>query len=158
MRLLLLIVCLLGALDFTSMRVVAGSAVAETKIIKVLPTLLDHKGRNSLSPSLYERDAYQAILRKNRDQVGGVRFDVQWKARGVASKTVVLRLELRTRGHADAKPEVIDTEVVPKRFGTKWSRVVVDAETYKRIGEVVAWRATVVDGGQTLAQRTSFLW
>src|SRR5439155_1231097 len=41
---------------------------AEAKIYKVLPTFIDKEGRHSLSPSLYERDAYQAQLRKHPEQ------------------------------------------------------------------------------------------
>ncbi|PYI85852.1 MAG: hypothetical protein DME26_10040, partial [Verrucomicrobia bacterium] len=63
------------------------------KILKVLPRYLDHKGRHTVSPSLYERDAYQAWLRKNPDARSGLRFDVQWKARGL--KEVKLRVELQ---------------------------------------------------------------
>ena len=48
----------------------------------MLPHYLDKEGRHTLSPSLYERDAYQAILRQNPEKRGGMRFDVQWKARG----------------------------------------------------------------------------
>ena len=41
---------------------VANAAHAEAKISKVLPHWLDKKGRHTLSPSLFERDAYQAQL------------------------------------------------------------------------------------------------
>ena len=133
------------------------AAASQGKIVKVLPTLLDSKGRNSLSPSLYERDAYQAILRKDRSKVGGLRFDVQWKAPGAGSK-LVLKLELRTGNATDGKPVVIEREVNPPRFGTRWSRVIVDSETFKKTGEIVAWRAVLLDGGTQIAQRTSFLW
>src|SRR5690348_1436186 len=54
---------------------------AGARIIKVLPHLLDRDSRHTLSPSLYERDAYQSFLRKNADQCAGLRFDVQWKAK-----------------------------------------------------------------------------
>jgi hypothetical protein len=36
---------------------------ATGRLMKVLPEYLDAKGLTSLSPSLFERDAYQAILR-----------------------------------------------------------------------------------------------
>ena len=38
----------------------AGAAAATGSVIKVLPQFLDLKGRTALSPSLYDRDAYQA--------------------------------------------------------------------------------------------------
>ena len=53
-----------------------ASQAAEGKIIKVLPHLLDKKGRHTLSPSLYERDAYQAKLRTHPEDISALRFDV----------------------------------------------------------------------------------
>lgn len=134
-----------------------AAPATQAKIVKVLPTLLDDKGRNSLSPSLYERDAYQAILRKDRTKVHGLRFDVQWKAPGAGS-SLVLKLELRTGNATVGKPVVIEHEVKPPRFGTRWSRVIVDSDTFKKSGDVVAWRAVLLEGGTQIAQRTSFLW
>src|SRR5436190_23236106 len=68
----------------------------EGKIIKVLPLYLDNKGRDSLLPSLYERDAYQALLRKHVDQRKALRFAVDWKASKVDwTKT---RAVVETRG------------------------------------------------------------
>ncbi len=49
---------------------VALSAQAATgRVIKVLPQFLDLKGRNSLTPSLYERDVYQAYLAPEYERV-----------------------------------------------------------------------------------------
>ena len=39
---------------------IADACTAASKISKVLPHLLDKQGRHTLSPSLLERDAYQA--------------------------------------------------------------------------------------------------
>ena len=51
------------------------------KIVKVLPHFLDAKGRHTLSPSLFERDAYQAQLRAHPEQRSGIRYDIHWRAR-----------------------------------------------------------------------------
>src|SRR6266567_3807500 len=85
-----------------------GTEAASGRIIKVLPHLLDRGGRHTLSPSLYERDAYQAFLRKNPGQCSGLRFDIQWKANRVArdiverrpasGRTKVLSLVVETPG------------------------------------------------------------
>src|SRR5262249_3609247 len=53
---------------------------ATARLVKVLPQLTDRQGRVALSPSLYERDAYQAYLRKHQEERGGIRFQVQWKS------------------------------------------------------------------------------
>src|ERR1051326_1208519 len=87
----------------------AGSA----KILKVLPQYLDEEGRHALSPSLYERDAYQYFLRKNPSKRGGLRFDVNWKAKGSKSETLILRLELRSSGHDLSQPTVLERTVRP---------------------------------------------
>ena len=52
----------------TTLASVEASSARVARITKVLPHLLDDKGRHTLSPSLYERDAYQAELRKNPDR------------------------------------------------------------------------------------------
>ncbi len=66
--------------------VLAASALlahaASGKVLKVLPHFLDLQGRHALSPSLFERDAYQAHLRKNPAEVSALRFDVEWSGRG----------------------------------------------------------------------------
>ena len=102
-----------------------GGEAATGRIIKVLPHLLDRDGRHTLSPSLYERDAYQAFLRKNPEQCSGLRFDVHWKAKRVAGTRLLLR---------------------------------VDGDSYRKVGEVIAWRATLWEGDRLVAEQKSFLW
>ena len=81
---------------------VAGSAQAATgRVIKALPQFLDLKGRNSLTPSLYERDQYQALLREHTNQCSGMRFYVQWKVKGSPTDSLKLRLELRGVARGD---------------------------------------------------------
>src|SRR2546425_9231499 len=74
---------------------VASAVAAPAKVIKVLPHYLDREGRHALSPSLYDRDAYQAVLRRNPEQRSAIRFDIQWRARAASSDNLKLRLELR---------------------------------------------------------------
>src|SRR5512145_1613270 len=70
-----------------------GAEGASGRIKKVLPFYLDLEGRQSLSPSLFERDAYQAQLRANPEQVSALRFDVLWK--GPRRTELTVRVELR---------------------------------------------------------------
>jgi hypothetical protein len=137
-----------------------GSKVAgsEGKILKVLPHLLDTEGRHGLSPSLYERDAYQAHLRQHPDQCSGMRFDVQWKARGRTSDPFRLRLELRGSRAHQATPLVVEQAVKRKRAWSSWSSVKLDHQEWKRLGQVVAWRATLWEGDRQIAEQRSFLW
>src|SRR5437868_15260401 len=80
----------------------SSSWSASGKVMKVLPHFLDLEGRNALNPSLYERDAYQAQLRRNPKERSGLRFDIQWKSREVTP--LKLRVEMRG-GTAKQKTE-----------------------------------------------------
>jgi hypothetical protein len=131
---------------------------ADARIIKVLPHYLDLEGRHALSPSLYERDAYQEVLRKNPTQRSALRFDIQWKARGVPAAKLKLRLELRTSKNFLLKPLVAEQPVKKRRWLSRWSALKVSGEEFKQMGELLAWRATLWDGEKLLAEQKSFLW
>jgi len=131
-------------------------AAAEGKVVKVLPHLLDKAGRHSLSPSLFERDAYQAELRKHPERVGGIRYDIHWKVRGATTTKLRLRLQFRTSERAGFAPIVLETPVSAKSGG--WTGLSLDAETYRKAGNVQAWRATLLDGDTEIAEQRSFLW
>ena len=138
----------------------SGCAVnaGEAKITKVLPHYLDSEGRHSLSPSLFERDAYQNFLRRNPERRSGLQFDVQWKAGGAKISEAVLRLELRTSRSHLGKPLVLERRVNPGRWFSTWTSVRVEGEDFKNLGELIAWRATLRSADQTLAEQKSFLW
>jgi hypothetical protein len=143
-----------------ALTLVAGTLAqaAEARILKVLPHLLDSKGRHALAPSLYERDAYQAELRKHPDTVHGLRFDVNWSSPASVKGPLTLRMELRTANRPEAPNIVIETSVKPGMFGRKWNFLALTGEQYREYGTVLAWRATLLDGGRELATKTSFLW
>ena len=131
---------------------------ADAKIIKVLPHYLDLEGRHSLSPSLYERDAYQAVLRRSPDQRSALRFDVQWKAKASQAADLKLRLELRTSKNFMMKPLVLDQAVQKRRWRSSWSSVPISGSEFKEMGELLAWRMTLWNGSRMLAEQKSFLW
>jgi len=138
------------------MALAAPLMAADARIHKVLPHLVDKQGRHSLSPSLYERDAYQAQLRLHPEQRAGLRFDVHWKAR----KSNALKLRIDMRGSLTNQPTNVAVEMPVKSpgFFSKWSAVQVHGEDYSRLGELRSWRATLLDGDQVLAEQRSFLW
>src|SRR5258706_13995061 len=72
----------------------ASGVTASAKIIKVLPQFLDLERRHSISPSLYDRDAYQAKLRREPKERSALRFAIQWRAK----QTVPLKLRVEMRG------------------------------------------------------------
>ncbi len=128
------------------------------RILKVLPQYLDLQGRHSLSPSLYERDAYQALLRKNPARCSGIRYAVQWKARGMSTEGMTVRIELRTGNKNDVKPLVKEQPIGHKGVFSHWSNVIIDGDAFKEMGEVIAWRATLWQEGKQIAEQKSFLW
>lgn len=132
---------------------VSGSG---TKVIKVLPFYLDREGRCALSPSLFDRDAYQAHLRRRSEERSGLRFDVQWRAREV--KLLTLRVEVRGGAARQATSATIETAVRHIGGLNKWTSLQLTGEDYQRFGELTAWRATLWDGQTLLAEQKSFLW
>jgi hypothetical protein len=115
-------------------------------VYKVLPQYLDEKGLPSQSPSLYDRDAYQAYLRKNPEKITGMRFAVEWKA---ASATDQLKLRVEMRGVARGdlpKEKVLELPVENSGWSAHWAMPKIEGADYKEFGEVTAWRVSLWDG------------
>jgi hypothetical protein len=148
---LLLVVFLASALTGTA---------ATGRVIKVLPEFLDGQGRTALSPSLYDRDAYQVLLRDHPKRRSGTRFYIQWKAKGPVTAPLEVRVELRGTVHGDLPQRLTLKKALPPKSGwfSHWTRLTLDGEAYKKFGAVVAWRVTLWEGNQLLGQQQSFLW
>ncbi|HEY0552567.1 MAG TPA: hypothetical protein VGF13_23405, partial [Verrucomicrobiae bacterium] len=115
----------------------AANAQSE-KIIKVLPHYLDLQGRASLSPSLFDRDAYQAKLRAGSTNCSGLRFDVQWKASYYPA--LVLRIEAKGAHGREPKLITLDQPLKPSNF-SQWTSVSLTGEAYTNFGQLISWRA-----------------
>jgi len=133
-----------------------SSPASSPKIIKALPHYLDREGRHSVSPSLYDRDAYQAFLRRSPQERSGLRFDIQWKANNPAP--LKLRVEMRGVHHKEPTTALLEEPVRKTSFFSKWTSLKLTGEDYKKFGELVAWRATLWDGDKLLGEEKSFLW
>lgn len=134
----------------------------EGKVKKVLPFFLDLKGRHTLHPSLYERDAYQAFLRQNPEMRSGMVFHVQWRASGTIRAPLRLRLELRGVAEGNLPHEILVEKTVRAR-GWGWfgqsSDLLLSGDDYAQLREVTAWRVTLWEGDDLLLGRQqSFLW
>lgn len=138
--------------------VVPSLGATPGRILKVLPHRMDREGRVALSPSLYERDAYQAELRGKPELCGGLRFDVQWRAQQVGTNALRLRIELLTSTSSRTQPVVIESPVKATTGRSRWSKIELRDEAYRQAGKVIAWRATLWAGDTQLAERKSFLW
>ena len=148
LRNILLILALLLAIPAAQ----AGSA----KVLKVLPHYLDDKGRMALNPSLFARDAYQSYLRLNPDKRSGVKFDVNWRGRGLGQ----LKLRLELRGARGQGPTTVTLEETVGSTGwfSKWTTLRFTEEQSKAFGDLTAWRATLWSGDKMVAEQKSFLW
>ena len=129
---------------------------AEGKVIKVLPHFVDVQGRHTLSPSLYERDAYQELLRNHPEKRAGMQFEVFWKVSSRLSGPLRLRMELR--GTESGSLETVEMEVKRGFLGRRWSRVILDSKQLARLGTVTAWKAVLLDNTHPVTETHSFLW
>ena len=137
----------------------SSARAAEGRILKVLPQLLDDKGRVSVSPSLYDRDAYQAFLRKNPAKCSTVRFAVQWKAKDAADEPLRLRVEMIGAAKTGLPPQTtVELPIREHGWLGHWAYITLSKEQYKELGDVTAWRVRLMDGERLLAEQRSFLW
>jgi hypothetical protein len=135
-----------------------NSEASEGRVIKVLPLLLDLQGHDALSPSLFDRDAYQFHLRQHTNEVSAIRFDVLWNAAKTKGATLKLRAELLGVG-PDSLPRrtVLETNVTP-RFFRRWTALPFGGDEFKKFGSLVAWRVTLWNGDRLIGEQKSFLW
>jgi len=152
MRRFLTILLLLAVLP------VFADGVEKGRIVKMLPLLLDLKGHAAVSPSLYDRDAYQVYLRRHPGEISGIRFDFLWQVANPSATNYQLRVELRGIA-ADGKPTraTLKQDAVPPLF-RRWDSMTLDGADYKNFGALIAWRATLWRGDQLLGEEKSFLW
>lgn len=153
MRALLILLACLGV------AAAAGAADAVNgRLLKVLPFFLDLQGRIATSPSLYDRDAYQAYLRGNTNKVSGMRFDVLWKAAPAPGEKIKIAIELRGVGtNSTPRLETLETNVAPGTY-RQWTKLPLADADYRNFGTVIAWRARLWNGDQMLGEQQSFLW
>src|SRR5882724_3488788 len=124
MRRFLMTLLLLGSLS------AASAADAPTGyIVKMLPLFLDRKGHDAVSPSLFDRDAYQVHLRTHTNEVSAIRFDVLWRAMDAGNSKLKLRLELRGVGPDNLPRQTTLEQTVTPHFFRHWtSLTLADAD------------------------------
>jgi hypothetical protein len=137
-----------------------SAAYGSGAVLKVLPEYLDLKGRNSLSPSLYERDVYQVSLREHRERRSGIRFYVQWKTGKPSWEPLLARVELRGVTEGRSPRQTVLEEPLTNRGGhsSHWHELTLNGEAYKNFGAITAWRVTLWEGQKLIGQQQSFLW
>jgi hypothetical protein len=152
MHWLLMVLFLIGSFSASAADTATG------RVVKVLPLVLDLKGRAALSPSLFDRDAYQAYLRLHTNEISAVRFDVLWSTSHADRDGLEVRLELRGVGPDGLPRQTTLEQAVQPHFFRYWTSLTLGGEELRHFGSVVAWRASLWSGGQRLAQEESFLW
>ena len=150
-RCLLLLLLLVPFLAF-------ADGAEKGRIVKMLPLLLDLKGHDAVSPSLYDRDAYQAYLRRNPGKISGLRFDCLWQVANPTAAKYKLRLELRGIGEGGKPTQATLEQAVTPPLLRRWDSLTFNGADYKNFGALVAWRATLWRGDQLLDEQKSFLW
>jgi len=153
MRAPLILLLMLGLLAIAH-----GSDVVTGRVFKVLPLLLDLQGRTALSPSLFDRDAYQARLRQETNQISAIRYDVLWSASHAGDAKLKIRVELRGVNHSNLPAFKTVETAAAAGFFRQWTSLTLAGDEYKSFGAVTAWRATLWDGDQLLGEEKSFLW
>jgi len=159
MRLHLWIVLIMTLLAIPAAGKAEEEASGDARILKVLPHLLDQKGRHTLSPSLFERDAYQAHLKDHPEEVSTLRFDVNWRLKIRTDAKLKLRVEVRFGDGDTIKTVRAEAPLRPKKLRRRgWSSVALDKKTFRAGAQLIAWRVTVWDGDKQMASKHSFLW
>jgi hypothetical protein len=143
-----------------SLSVASAADGATGRVVKVLPLLLDLKGRAALSPSLFDRDAYQAFLRQSTNEISAVRFDILWSVSHADKDKADLKLRLELRGTGpDSLPRATALEqTVTPHFFRHWTSLTLGGDELKNFGAVTAWHATLWSDGRMIAEQKSFLW
>jgi len=151
---------LLNILFVLALSVCAMTSVAASgRVLKVLPHFLDLRGRHTLSPSLFDRDAYQAQLRQHPEQRSGVRFDVLWKGRSDPAKPLKLRIKLRGMARGDLpRTRILERDVTSRSNASRWTGLPLVGDDYQQLGEITAWHVSLLDGDRVLSEQQSFLW
>jgi hypothetical protein len=136
-----------------------SAAAATGRVIKVLPQFLDLKGRASTSPSLYERDAYQAYLRQHTNQISSMVFNVEWKTKGPPAGPIKLRVEARGLIRGKTPEELLlEKTVQPGGWFNHWTGITLSTNEFRKLGAPTAWRVTLWENDQLLGEQRSFLW
>lgn len=138
--------------------VVTSVQAGSIKIFKVLPHYLDKQNRHSLSPSPFERDRYQSILRADIEKCSTIRFDIQW--RNTLSDLENMSITVEIRGNKMGSEPVSFTQKLPskKSIWSKWTKIKIPEETFHKMDGIGAWRVIIQDGEKTLQEYRSFMW
>jgi hypothetical protein len=69
-----------------------------------------------------------------------------------------LKVEIRGIAQGSLPSEKVLEQDVKAGAGSRWTAITLEGEDYKAIGEVTAWRVSLWESDQLIAEQKSFLW
>ena len=115
---------------FGSLSATFASGTVTGRVVKVLPLFLDLKGHDAVSPSLFDRDAYQAHLRLHTNEISAIRIDVLWKASKAGPDQLKLRVELRGVAAGGLPRQLTLEQAVTPGFFSRWTPLTLSGADY----------------------------
>jgi len=105
-----------------------------------------------------QRAIYQVNLSNNRSSQYGIRFSIKWGGEGPVLPNLLLKLELKgIMGDVPTYKNVTYTYSDFRRGG-KWTEIQIVGEDYQALGQITAWKTSLICDNQVLAVKRSFLW
>jgi hypothetical protein len=142
----------------TALFIAPVARAGNAKVVKVFPQYLDKQGRHTISPSLMGRDVFQADLRRHPSLRGGIRMVVEWKGKDVDWSHLRMRVEIRGLEGNTLRTETLEEPAVKNGWLNHWTELRLTGPKFVNFGNLVAWRATLLDGAKELSSQQSFLW
>lgn len=87
-----------------------------------------------------------------------MRFDINWRVRSVKQTNFRLKLELRGIAQGNLPRQKTLERQVTGGSSARWAQIRLAGEDYRELGEITAWRVTLWEGDELLAEQASFLW
>jgi len=129
------------------------------KIAKVNVEFLDEQGdETSAFGDLVEKARYQRKLERSNKYIA-IRYHILWRAPSTPTPDLAVKLEARGMDKTGRET----TETLTKSYPQKdhfsgWAVLDIRGDALKNFGKPMAWKATILRGGQPMAERKSFTW
>ena len=150
-----LLVCLAGALGFTSCTVKTGSHITKVNPYHLKPGYHPRTDEQMIDFE-YRRKIHGAVTAEDfRDRYGNY-FTVYWRSthRG---EPVTVKLHYR-QAASGPKILVLEKTLPNPRPGVNSTNFEIIGDDYAKNGAVTQWKATMIQGGNIVDEFKSYLW
>jgi len=166
---LILTVCFMGWFLLNAPLLSTSSALADEsrqggtkgyKISKVNVEYVDAQGNTtSAIGDQVEKARYQRQL-EHSGKYSAIRYYILWKAPSTPTPDLAIKLEARGMDVESGREGV---ETLTKTYPQKghfsgWAILDIQGEALKKFGRPRAWKATILQGNRSMAERKSFTW